>query len=48
MKENESKESSKVIVKSYIKSSLNVDIEESKYNRIYRIGPKIKKNGTIF
>ena len=36
------------VVKSYIKNSLNVDIEESENNRVHRIGPKIKKNGKIF
>ena len=27
---------------------MNVDIEESEFNRIYRIGPKINKNGKTF
>ena len=48
VKENESKEECGNVVKSYIKNSLNVDIEESEYNRIHRIGPKIKKNGNTF
>ena len=43
MKENESKEECESKVKSYIKNSLNVDIEESESNRIHRIEPKIKK-----
>ena len=36
------------VAKSYIKNNLNVDIEESVFNRIYRIGPKINKNGKTF
>ena len=48
VKENESKEECEHVVKSHIKNSLNVDIEESELNRIHRIGPKIKKNGKIF
>ena len=36
------------VAKSYIKNSLNVDIEESVFNRIHRIGPKINKNGKTF
>ena len=48
VKENKSREECESNVKSYIKSSLNVDIEESKFNRIHRIGPKIKKNGKAF
>ena len=48
MKENESKEESESKVKSYIKNCLNVDIEESEFNRIHRIGPKINKNGKAF
>ena len=48
MKENESKEESESKVKSYIKNCLNVDIEESDFNRIHRIGPKINKNGKAF
>ena len=27
---------------------MNVNIEESEFNRIHRIGPKIKKNGKVF
>ena len=48
MKENESKEESESKVKSYIKNCLNVYIEESEFNRIHRIGPKINKNGKVF
>ena len=48
VKENESKKECEHVVKSYIKNSLNVDIEESEYNRIHRIRPKIKKNGQTF
>ena len=48
MKENESKEESESKVKSHIKNCLNVDIEESEFNRIHRIGPKINKNGKAF
>ena len=48
VKENESEEECKHVVKIYIKNSLNVDIKESQYNRIYRIGPKIKKNDKTF
>ena len=36
------------VVKSYIKNSFNVDIEESGNNRVHRIGRKIKKNRKIF
>ena len=31
-----------------MKNCLNVDIEESEFNRIHRIGPKINKNGKGF
>ena len=48
MKENESKEECESKVKSYIKNCLNVDIEESDFNRIHRIEPKINKNGKVF
>ena len=48
VKENESKKECGPKVKRYIKNSLNVDIEESEFNRIHRIGPKIKKNGKTF
>ena len=48
VKENESKEECEHIVKSYTKNSLNVDIEESEYNRIHKIEPKIKKKGKTF
>ena len=48
VKENESKEECESKVKSYIKNCLNVDIEESEFNRIHRIGPKINKNGKVF
>ena len=48
MKGNESKEECEDVVKSYIKNSLNVDIEDSEYNRINRIGPKIRKSGKTF
>ena len=48
MKENEFKEECESKVKSYIKNCLNVDIEESEFNRIHRIGPKINKNGKAF
>ena len=48
VKENESKEECESKVKSYIKNCLNVDIEESEFNRIHRIGPKINKNGKAF
>ena len=48
MKKNESKEECEHVAKSYIKNSLNVDIEESVFNRIHRIGPKINKNGKTF
>ena len=45
VKENESIEECESKVKIYIKNCLNVDIEESEFNRIHRIGPKINKNG---
>ena len=48
VKENKSKEECEHVVKIYIRNSLNVDIEESEYNRIHRIGPKIIKNGKTF
>ena len=48
VKENESKEECESKVKSYIKNCLNVDVEESEFNRIHRIGPKINKNGKAF
>ena len=48
VKENESKEECESKVKSYIKNCVNVDIEESEFNRIHRIGPKINKNGKAF
>ena len=48
VKENESKVECENAVKIYIKNSLNVDIEESEYNKIHRIGPKITKNSKIF
>ena len=48
VKENESKEECESKVKSYIKTCLNVDIEESEFNRTPRIGPKINKNGKAF
>ena len=48
MKKNESKEECESKVKSYIKNCLNVDVEESEFNRIHRIGPKINKNGKAF
>ena len=48
MKDNESKKESESKVKSYIKNCLNVYIEESEFNRIHRIGPKINKNGKAF
>ena len=48
VKENECKEQCESKVKRYIKNCLNVNIEESEFNRIYRIGPKINKNGTAF
>ena len=48
VKENEFKEECESKVKSYIKNCLNVDIEESEFNRIHRIGPKINKNGKVF
>ena len=48
VKENEFKEERESKVKSYIKNSLNIDIEESEFNRIHRIGPKLKKNGKAF
>ena len=48
MKENESKEECESKVKSYIKTCLNVDIDESEFNRTHRIGPKINKNGKAF
>ena len=38
VKENKSKEEWESKVKSYIKNSLNADIEESEFNRIHRIG----------
>ena len=47
VKENEFKECESK-VKSYIKNCLNVDTEESEFNRIHRIGPKINKNGKAF
>ena len=47
VKQNESKEE-EYVVKSYIKNSLNVDTDESEYNRIHRIGPKIKTSGKTF
>ena len=48
VKENESKEECESKVKSYIKNCLNVDVEESEFNRIHRIGPKINKNRKAF
>ena len=48
MKKNESKEECESKVKSFIKNCLNVDIEESEFNRVHRIGPKINKNGKAF
>ena len=48
MKEDKSKEECKSKIKSYVKNSLNVDIEESEFNRIHRIGPTVKKNGKAF
>ena len=48
VKENESKEECESKIKIYIKDSLNVDIQESEYNRIHRIRPKIKMNGKTF
>ena len=48
VKENKSKEECESKVKSYIKNCLNVDIEESEFNRIHRIGPKTNKNGSAF
>ena len=48
MKKNESKEECESKVKSYIKDCLNVDIEESEFSRVHRIGPKINKNGKAF
>ena len=45
VKKNEYKEECEHFVKSYMKNSLTVDIEESEYNRIRRIGPEIKKSG---
>ena len=48
VKKNESKVECEHAVKIYIKNSLNVDIVESEYNKIHRIGPKIKKNSKIF
>ena len=39
VKENESKEECESKVKSYVKNCFNVDIEESEFNRIHRIGP---------
>ena len=45
VKENECKEQCESKVKRYIKNCLNVNIEESEFNRIHRIGPKINKNG---
>ena len=48
VKENQSKEECESKVKSYIKNCFNVDIEESKFNRICRIGPKINKNSNAF
>ena len=48
VKANKSKEQCQHVVKSYIKNRLNVDIEESEYKRIRRIGPKIKKNSKTF
>ena len=43
VKGNESKEECEHVVKSCIRNSLNVDIEESEYNRFHKIGLKIKK-----
>ena len=40
VKENESKEECEHVVKSYIKNSSDVDIEESEFNKIYRIESK--------
>ena len=48
VKQYESKEDCESKVKSYIKNFLNVDIEESEFMRIHRIGPKINKNGKTF
>ena len=48
VKENESKEECESKVKIYIKDCMNVDIEESEFNRIHRIGPEINKNGKAF
>lgn len=42
VKENESKEVCEHVIKSFIRYTLNVDMKESEYNRIHRIGPKIK------
>ena len=48
VKDSKSKEECESKVKSYIKNCLNVDVEESEFNRIHRIGPKINKNGKAF
>ena len=49
VKQNESKEEEyEHVVKSYIKNSFNVYKDESEYNRIHRIWPKIKMNGKTF
>ena len=42
VKENESKDVCDHVIKSFIRYTLNVDMKESEYNRIHRIGPKIK------
>ena len=48
VKENEYKEQCESKVKRYIENCLNVNIEESEFNRIHRIGPKIIKSGKAF
>ena len=48
VKGNKSKEECEHIAKIYIKNSLNIDIEESEYNKIHRKGHKIKKNDKTF
>ena len=48
VKEKESEEEYESKVKSYIENCLNVNIEESEFNRIHRIGPKIIKSGKAF
>ena len=44
VREKETKEECESMVKNYIKDTLKIDIRESDYNRIHRLGPKITNN----